>query len=89
MNQNGALDVPEKNSYETYEIIVLILLNQEQKPSFCPKGFDIICWNFRKCREIWSMLKNNLKPPNKFGVTCSRLFKTLVWVGILKANSQS
>lgn len=37
MNQNGALDVPEKNSYETYEIIVPILLNQEQKPSFCPR----------------------------------------------------
>lgn len=53
MNQNGALDVPEKNSYETYEIIVLILLNQEQKPSFCPKGFDIICckWNFRNAEK--------------------------------------
>lgn len=25
------------HSYETYEIIVLILLNQEQKPSFCPR----------------------------------------------------
>lgn len=27
----------KKNSYETYEIIVFILLNQEQKPSFCPR----------------------------------------------------
>lgn len=27
----------KKNSYETYEIIVPILPNQEQKPSFCPR----------------------------------------------------
>ena len=27
----------KKNSYETYEIIVFILLNQEQKPSFSPR----------------------------------------------------
>lgn len=27
----------KKNSYETYEIIVFILLNQEQNPSFCPR----------------------------------------------------